>query len=355
MAFSSQRALSDGTLSDIELTIEYIDRVDLKLFVDSVQIEDTIYSYEFITDNLIRITPDVAAGEEVLIQRQTRLESVLNVFAGGAVFNNASMDENFRQMLLIAQEAREGATLEEIFNDLDLHGYTIRNLADGENAQDAVNRRQLDGVVSAAVSGAAASAAAAASSADLAQRWANAPVDTPVVDGNFSALHWASKAADYAAEASNTMQSGPLSPVGPLFTLDSAIPSWVNRIEVHFLGVLPSETTTIVLQLGTLAAWANAGYNSSARADSSGAFVLANVTNGFGVAISIGSALSGRYEISRCGTSDTWSGAGTGRTATPALHTGAGTTNLGDALTRIRIGVATGTLVSGTVYLTYRR
>ena len=193
MAYSTQRAESDGTLQDLGLEIEFIDRENVAVFIDDVLQEPGV-DFEWVDDTLIHFTNPVPDGSAVLLQRNTALADVLNIFTLGAVFDNPTMDENFKQLLFIAQEAREGSTLEEVFRNLNMHGFRIQNLGAGTEPADAVNRAQLDSVVAAATSAASGYAIAAAGSADLAQKWADSPENVPVVPGRFSAMHWAIKA-----------------------------------------------------------------------------------------------------------------------------------------------------------------
>lgn len=141
MAFSTQRSVSDGTLQDLLLEIQYIDREDINVFLDDVpQVVDVDYTWA--TDTMIHFTVVVPNGVEVLLQRGTSLANVLNIFTLGASFNNPTMDENFRQMLYIAQEAREGSTLEEVFTNLNMHGYKVSNMGPGTAPGDAINYQQ---------------------------------------------------------------------------------------------------------------------------------------------------------------------------------------------------------------------
>lgn len=176
MAFSTQRAVSDGTLQDLLLEIKYIDKEDVNVFIDDVpQVVEV--DYEWISNILIRFTSPVPLDAEVLLQRATKLDNVLNIFTLGAVFDDPTMDENFRQMLYIAQEAREGSTLEEIFTNLNMHGYRVQNLGAGTEPGDAINYQQyMDDALGAGGARVAAEAArdAAVVARDGAQGFASA-------------------------------------------------------------------------------------------------------------------------------------------------------------------------------------
>lgn len=141
MAYSTQRATSDGTLQDLGLEIKFIDRVNVAVFVDDVPQVPGV-DFEWVDDTLIHFTNPVPTGSEVLLQRNTALAGVLNIFTLGAVFDNPTMDENFQQLLYIAQEAREGSTLEEVFRNLNMHGFRIQNLGAGTEPGDAINWQQ---------------------------------------------------------------------------------------------------------------------------------------------------------------------------------------------------------------------
>src|SRR5690554_457379 len=149
MAYSTQRALSDGTLREVLLTIGFIDRKDINVFLDDLPMTETgavpssDITYEWITDNLIRFSEDIPDGSEILIQRSTELGSVLNVFSAGASFDDPTMDENFLQLLYIAQEAREGSSLAEVFQDIDMHGYQLNNLGTATEPGNAVPLHQM--------------------------------------------------------------------------------------------------------------------------------------------------------------------------------------------------------------------
>ena len=131
MSFSIQRETSDGTLSTIDLAIEYIDRADIQLFVDDVLIEmtggATPYTWEWVTSSRVKITPDVPAGLVAMIRRGTPNDVMYHNSNAGAVFKDETMDENFLKLLYLVQEAKEGSGATDFYANLDMHGYIIRN------------------------------------------------------------------------------------------------------------------------------------------------------------------------------------------------------------------------------------
>lgn len=206
MAYSTQRAVSDGTMTYIDVAIGYQYQSDIAVFYDDLPAGAGTWSWSSTTSKRIVFTTAIASGVEVLIKRSTTMGKVINVFASGAKFNNASMDTNFQQMLYLTQEAVEGAALTDIFNDVDFHGYKIKNLGTATDDNDAITYGQVKTLsTSAYTSQIAAQAAQAASEAarDLAQKWASQLTTT--VDGtSYSAKQYALNAATSATASASS-------------------------------------------------------------------------------------------------------------------------------------------------------
>lgn len=138
MAYSIQRAVSDGTLSTIPLDIEFFAKEHITVFVDELLLPNSNYTYQWIGPETIKITPNVAAGKEVLLKRTTPYDKPFHNFKLGAVFKDETMDENFLQTMFITQEAVEGQTSTDFYADLNFHGYRLMNIGNATNATDAV-------------------------------------------------------------------------------------------------------------------------------------------------------------------------------------------------------------------------
>lgn len=142
VSYSIQREVSDGTLSRIVLRIEYEDKESISVYVDDTLLDGTgKYKWQWDGDDIV-ITPNVPQGSEVLIRRLTAIDKMLHSFEAGAVFNNQSMDENFRQLLHIAQEYSEGSGITDVFSDIDMHGYKIKNVGFATEDGDVVTLKQ---------------------------------------------------------------------------------------------------------------------------------------------------------------------------------------------------------------------
>lgn len=144
MAFySTQRVTSTGTLVLLPISIEYFDRSEITVFFDDVLGDEGVdWNWVGSTDHTISFPTAVADGVEVMVVRTTDISAVRHIFVDGAAFLDETIDENYEQMLHIAQEARERASIAEMFDNLNMHGYNIFNLGMAVNPTDAVSLAQ---------------------------------------------------------------------------------------------------------------------------------------------------------------------------------------------------------------------
>ena len=178
MSYSIQRAVSDGTLKTLLLSIDFLDSSYIKVFIDNVE-QALGTTWTWATPKSITFPAPLAAGVAVLVRRSTNIAAVRHSLSGGAQFTNATMDDNFLQMLHITQESSEGLEMGDLYNELDMHGYRIRNLGYAVDGGDAISLAQYK-----------ADADGASAQRELASQWAQAPYGTPVAPGQFSAYHW---------------------------------------------------------------------------------------------------------------------------------------------------------------------
>lgn len=145
--YSVQIAVSDGTLTRISLSIEYFEKDDITLYrnLDTTpMVLGTDWQWDGDTAiNLLSNIP-VPDGGYIVVRRNTNIDRAFNIYDGGAAFSRDTLDENFRQMIYLAQEFTEGNGLTGLFFPLDMHGFKITNLGDGTDPKDAVNKGQLD-------------------------------------------------------------------------------------------------------------------------------------------------------------------------------------------------------------------
>lgn len=205
MAFSTQRAVSDGTLQLLSLSINFFDKSEISVYLNNVPTS----AYTWATANSIHMNSVVPLGVELLVRRTTDLSEVRHVFSLGAQFKDSTLDDDFRQILHIAQEAVEGANVGDIYSTLNMHGNKITNVGPAVADGDAISLGQVrtesqSAFVAAAQAQASATAAgisqtAAANSASAAGASATASANSATLSQNQVAL-----AATQATNAANS-------------------------------------------------------------------------------------------------------------------------------------------------------
>ena len=166
MALSTQRAVSDGTLVLLDLSIHYLDRSEIAVYFDAALTTDWAWVGE--TAKQITFTPAVPNGVEVLVKRTTSISKLRHEFSSGAAFNARVLDEDLMQVLHIAQEASETNLSGQFYADIDMHNYRIRNIGTAVDDTDALTLGQYKADADGAFASktvAAASATAAANAA----------------------------------------------------------------------------------------------------------------------------------------------------------------------------------------------
>lgn len=141
MAFSTQSAVSDGTLTNLNVSIGYIKQADISVFFNGVPAGSGTWAWVGATP-VINFTPAVANGVVVLLRRTTQINQVINRFAAGAAFTNQAMDTDFVQMLYLSQEFTESGSITDMFSDLDFHGFRPTNIGTAINPTDAISLAQ---------------------------------------------------------------------------------------------------------------------------------------------------------------------------------------------------------------------
>lgn len=139
MTLSTQTAVSDGTLTYLDIAFEYLDRSEISVFINSVPATGWTWG----VGKRIVFTAAVPDGYTVLVRRSTDVTSLRHEFSRGAQFTSAALDEDLKQCLHVAQEMREGNLSTDFFQDVDFHGFRIKNLGRALSPGDAVPLSQL--------------------------------------------------------------------------------------------------------------------------------------------------------------------------------------------------------------------
>jgi hypothetical protein len=146
MANSNQSQVSNGTLTLMAISIDYLDRANISVYFDGIL---NALPWEWVgdTERSISFDPAVPSGVTVLVVRNTNLNAVRHIFSLGAKFNYTTLDENYKQILLAVQENQEGVGLTDIYNDLDFHGNSPVNIGVATAQSDAVPLGQLNSML----------------------------------------------------------------------------------------------------------------------------------------------------------------------------------------------------------------
>jgi hypothetical protein len=179
MATSTQRAVSDGTLALLDISIAYLDRTEISVYIDSLLSTD--WAWVGTADHQITFDPIVPDGIEVLVKRTTDISELRHEFSGGAAFTASTLDEDLTQVLHIAQEAVESGLSGEFYNDLNMHGNKVMSIADGELDSDAASVGQVGALVAPQVAAATAQAVIATTQAGIATAQAEAAEASAIV------------------------------------------------------------------------------------------------------------------------------------------------------------------------------
>lgn len=109
MTFSTQSVVSDGTLSVLPLSIDYLSRSDISVYFGSAPAPSGSWAWVGTTDRTIKFTSPVGYGIKVTVKRSTSVTSLYHKFTGGAQFTSKTLDESLLQTLYVAQEFSESA------------------------------------------------------------------------------------------------------------------------------------------------------------------------------------------------------------------------------------------------------
>lgn len=151
MAVVQNSYTGNGSTVLYSLSFPYIDQTDVKVSVNGV----IVTNYIFATTSSIQFLTAPVNGAAIIIYRETyNDETAATIFPGSAI-KAADLNNNFTQILYIAQEvvARAvsilGATMSGILN---MGGYKITNLGTPVASSDATTKAYVDAVVNAGVS-----------------------------------------------------------------------------------------------------------------------------------------------------------------------------------------------------------
>lgn len=144
--YSVQIETSDGTLSVINLGIEYFEKNDITLYRNDAETPLALgVDWQWNSDTSIGLLKGPEpTGNQILVFRNTDKDRAFNIYDGNAPFSRETLDENFRQMVYLAQEFTEGSGIAGLYRNLNMHGNRIVNNGEPVDASDAATKNYVD-------------------------------------------------------------------------------------------------------------------------------------------------------------------------------------------------------------------
>ena len=230
MATTENKYTGDGSTTRYSIQFEYLNESDIKVSLQEPgQAAQPTTAFTFANATTIQLNAAPTAGYEVRIFRETSNDTLISKFFAGSAIRAVDLNRNFEQTLFSVQEvlARFIDRTQAIFqNNVDLGGFKIVNLGDGTNANDAVNRSQLDATQNFNDTQLAASVTEATNQANTATTKATEASDsataaagsaTAAATSATNAANSATTASQQAAAAANSATAAQTFAVDPVF------------------------------------------------------------------------------------------------------------------------------------------
>lgn len=203
MSFSVVRHTADGSTVNWTVPFEYLDKGDIIVRVNGV--ENTTFTW--ISSSVIQITPAVANGSLIVIQRRSSPGTRLVDYMTGEMLGEETLDLDSKQAFFLGQEAVDRAdysiTIDEATGQWDADAKRITNLTTPTGNQDAATKAYVD-----AVAGSATAAAASAAVALVSENAASVSAAAAAASESVVAANAAAAAASEAAAAASESATG---------------------------------------------------------------------------------------------------------------------------------------------------
>jgi len=142
MANSYVELTANGSATSFSFSFSYIDPSDIALYVDGVST-----TFTFTSSNTISVTTAPTSGAIVRIERTTNSATRSVDFSDGSILTEADLDMSAQQVFNLAQEAIDTAgeaVSKTPDGKMDAQNRVIKNVATAVNADEAVNKGQID-------------------------------------------------------------------------------------------------------------------------------------------------------------------------------------------------------------------
>lgn len=156
---ATQSEVSDGTLSIINVGIQFFKQADISVSLDQSDLPLVLgvdYVWSAATtitflDSVLVPGGFVPNGVEVFLRRDTKNDEMYNILDGGAPFSRLTLDENYKQLLYLTQEFSEGLGLDGLRNNLNMNGYRVVSVGNPVAGTDAANKDYIDGSIASTI------------------------------------------------------------------------------------------------------------------------------------------------------------------------------------------------------------
>ena len=153
MARSFDTFTGDGIKTAYDLSFPYILKAHVLVKLDGV-LQTLTTDYTWTTDSQITFVTVPASAVRILLARETSPSTRLVNYVLPDALAEATLDEDSLQAFYLAQEgldlAENAIVLDVTDDEYDATSKVIKSVADGANANDAINKGQLDAIVAAA-------------------------------------------------------------------------------------------------------------------------------------------------------------------------------------------------------------
>ena len=381
MATTSNTYTGNGSNKLFSITFPYLETSDIDVYLNGT-LQTIITQYTFANATTVEFVTAPANGAEVIVDRSTDDSAPNATFLPGSSIKASDLNDNFDQVLFIAQETANSAA------NQSTAGLQAQITTATNTANTAIGTANTANATANGISATANTALTNSNTAVSTANTANATANTAITTANAisttanTALTTANTAvttANTATTTANTAQTtanAALPKAGGtmtgLITFDTSqprivigtavnstsgvsvdftgLPTWVKRITLMLKGVSTTGTSPPIIQLGDSGGYEITGYD--AAAGSSGGNTT--FTTGFSLSHSHSASdvFYGAYIISSFG-SNSWALSGSATTSN--VRYAAGTKTLSATLDRIRLTTVLGsdTFDAGSINILY--